>query len=281
MLLNSNRFSSLVMTAVMTLFFVPVASSHDRWLVASHSTVSGEDPSEVALDFSISNQIFHPDIGVGSSDNPKSRIRGKLLVQNPDGSVQPKLTFYDLGRKSSAFATLEQNGTHTMFVQSEPFVFMLYQDQQGERHRMFGTDTSKLPNGASNVTVQKFASNIMTYVSRNKNSAIVPFNQGLELGVKGQHPNDLFSGEAVNLQVLLDGKPAPAGIEVKLVKGGTRYRNNRNEVALTTDQSGLVAYTFKEAGLYLLTANTEVVSKDKHIDAEYSGLFLTLEVLPF
>jgi len=78
---------------------------------------------------------------------------------------------------------------------------------------------------------------------------------------------------------LLDGKPA-ADVEIRVIPGGNRYRDELGEIKATTDAAGKVSITWPEAGMYWLEAE---LTTDKGVSkpasqrrASYSA---TLEVL--
>ncbi|MDX1361283.1 MAG: DUF4198 domain-containing protein, partial [Pseudoalteromonas tetraodonis] len=103
--------------------------------------------------------------------------------------------------------------------------------------------------------------------------------QGLELSGP-THPNDLFVGEQARFQLISDGKPVGEGIEVSILKGDTRYRNERGEIKVTTDKNGMFSTTWKEPGLYLIETSQKVTVNEKDVDASRYVLFTTLEVAP-
>ena len=104
------------------------------------------------------------------------------------------------------------------------------------------------------------------------------FVQGLELKPV-THPNDLFAGEAAEFVFLLDGKPA-ADVEISVIPGGNRYRDELGEMKAKTDKDGKVSITWPEAGMYWmeaeLTTDNGVSKPATERRASYSA---TLEVL--
>ena len=87
---------------------------------------------------------------------------------------------------------------------------------------------------------------------------------------------------AINLtsgDYLLDGKPA-ADVEISVIPGGNRYRDELGEIKAKTDKDGKVSITWPEAGMYWMEAE---LTTDKGVSkpaterrASYSA---TLEVL--
>jgi hypothetical protein len=76
--------------------------------------------------------------------------------------------------------------------------------------------------------------------------------QGIEL-VPVTHPNELAAGEAATFKLLRDGQPA-ADIEVTIARGGTRYRDNPEEITVRTGADGSFTVTWPEPGMYWINA---------------------------
>ena len=102
--------------------------------------------------------------------------------------------------------------------------------------------------------------------------------EGLELAPV-THPNDLYATEAAEFVFTLDGKPA-AGVDVTVIPGGNRYRDELGEITLQTDADGKVEITWPTAGMYWLEAEfdtaEDVTPPVTRRRASYSA---TLEVL--
>jgi 5-hydroxyisourate hydrolase-like protein (transthyretin family) len=80
--------------------------------------------------------------------------------------------------------------------------------------------------------------------------------------------------------LIADGKPA-AGIEVNIVRGGTRHRNRLDNMSTKTGIDGKFTVTWPEAGMYWLEA--ELTDKNTSIpQAKQRRLSYaaTLEVSP-
>jgi uncharacterized GH25 family protein len=132
-----------------------------------------------------------------------------------------------------------------------------------------------------NVEVGESVSRVETFVTNGSpnDTALKTSGEGIEL-VPLSHPNDLFAGEATGFRVLVDGKPA-AGLDVEIIRGGTRYRNAQDEIKVTTDASGEFSVTWPKAGMYWLDASTQ----DDKVSMPQAkqrrlGYVATLEVLP-
>lgn len=110
-------------------------------------------------------------------------------------------------------------------------------------------------------------------------TALKPVGEGIEL-VPVTHPNDLVAGEQAKFKLQIDGKPA-VGLEVEIVRGGTRYRNAQEEIKAKTDANGEFSVAWPEAGMYWL----ETVSEDTNTSLPQAkqrrlSYVATLEVLP-
>src|SRR5690606_12016613 len=140
---------------------------------------------------------------------------------------------------------------------------------------------AEVPEDAKDLEVSESVSRVQTFVTRGAPSETVlePEGLGLEL-VPVTHPNDLYAGEEATFRFQVDGKPA-AGLDVEIVRGGTRYRNAQDEIIATTDANGQFSVTWPEAGMYWLETST---SDDKVSMPQAArrrlGYVATLEVLP-
>lgn len=258
------------------------AQAHARWLVPSHTNLSGQEDHAIALDISISNDIFHADRSYGNATDKVSPGRSKpqLIATAPDGSRSDAIAYVDLLRKSAAGLKLDQSGTYRIGLEQPAALMTFYKDANGERRRVFaGKDSPQIPNGATSLSTTRVLARVETFVSRNQTTKIKPTGKGLELG-SGTHPNDLFTGETIRWQLLQDGKPVAEGTEVTLMRGATRYRNERGDIQLKTDAEGFIEVSLEQAGMYLLEAGISSVSDTPGIDNERASLFLTFEVVP-
>lgn len=69
-----------------------------------------------------------------------------------------------------------------------------------------------------------------------------------------------------------------AGVEVAIVKEGTLYRNQKQELTLTSDKEGKVSFELPSAGRYMLHASFEQPNADTRLaDKTVSEIFLTFE----
>ncbi|MBX2859041.1 MAG: DUF4198 domain-containing protein [Cellvibrionaceae bacterium] len=288
----------------LSLTFSCFTFAHGRWLVPSHTVVSGDQAAFVSLDMSISNDVFHADKpyggvppqtakngGVKSLANPSKAqpfMAGiaqstQLWLSYPDGSQTNDTPIVNLGRKSAAAVKLQQNGTYRFDVKQDPIYYTVYTQEGGKRGRVFGIDeraTANLPQGAKLAYKVKLINWVHAYVTRNETSQThaKANNRGLELIFK-THPNDLFVGEALHFTALFEGKPLQDS-EIKITRGNTRYRNKRQLQTLRTDTKGQAQIIWQQAGMYVLELAAEKQVKGEAYDKLKHALYLSLEVFP-
>ncbi|OUS73895.1 Nikel transport family protein NikM [Pseudoalteromonas sp. A601] len=275
-LLKSAFVGALTFTALASSY----ASAHAQWLVPSHTSLSGDKAHYVMIDASISNEIFAPDKAYRPKEKGAEYDDNLIMAIGPDGKpVSDQIRAYFLQRKNSAAVKLASEGTYHIALKREPRLMTFYKNAAGERRRVFGPKTSKdIPADAKDVRTTKAFSTVDTFVSRNGTSKPALLGSGLEISGP-THPNDLFVGEEARFQLLKDGKAA-ANVELLILKGDTRYRNERNEVKVTTDKDGFFTNTWQHPGLYLIEASMSEDSKEKGIDSIRYSLSTTLDVAP-
>jgi uncharacterized GH25 family protein len=249
------------------------ALAHKAWLLPSQTVVAGEDPV-ITVDAAVSNDLFY-------FNHVPLRLEN-LRITAPDGSaVQP--TNPATGKYRSVFdVALDQQGTYRIAVANDYATASWQEDGKPKRWR--GTPAAfanEVPQGAPGLKVGQSLSRVETFVTNGapNEAALQPSGKGLEL-VPITHPNDLFAGEEAEFRLQLDGKPA-AGLDVEIVRGGTRYRNAQDEIKATTDANGEFAVTWPEPGMYWLETSAE----DDQVtvpgaEKRRLGYVATLEVLP-
>lgn len=99
--------------------------------------------------------------------------------------------------------------------------------------------------------------------------AKLPALDMLKLAIVPQRdPLSVDVGDELDVQVLVDGKPAA---DIELIAD---YVNNPDEVAATTDKQGKAKITVRNHGLNVIAASTTVPSTDP--DARVRGMFSSL-----
>lgn len=249
-----------------------VSFAHKAWLLPS-ATVLAPD-QWITVDAAVSNDLFY-------FNHVPLRLDA-LTVIAPDGAkldAQNKST----GKYRSTFDVhLAQSGTYKLAVLNQG-VFATY-EQGGAEKRWRGTAerlATEIPKDAKNVQVTQSIGRIETFVTAGEptQKTLQPANVGLELAPV-THPNDLYAGEPASFRLLLDGKPA-ADIEVVIVPGGTRYRDQQDEMAFKTNAQGEISVTWPEPGMYWM----EVTHQDEKTSIPQAkqrrtSYVATFEVLP-
>jgi len=266
------------------------AQAHRAWMLPSATVLSGEDPW-VTVDAAVSNDLFYFEHfsmrieGIGDiSMQPagqRARPAPKLHVFAPDGSdVKPQNGA--IGRYRSTFDLhLTQKGTYKLAIANSGLFASWKEGQENKRWMGKAEDFAKqVPANAAELKVAQNSSRMEVFVTSGNPTTTVlkPTGVGLELAPI-THPNDLFAGEAAEFTLLLDGKPA-AGVEVSVIPGGNRYRDELGEINTTSDANGKISITWPNAGMYWLEAKLSskegVSAPATERRASYSA---TLEVL--
>jgi uncharacterized GH25 family protein len=271
------------------------ASAHRAWMMPSATVLSGDD-AWVTVDAAVSNDLFYFEHfplriqGIGNVDNtpaggpPGMRPRPAAVLQliAPDGSAA-KAENGSIGRYRSTFdLQLKQKGTYKLAIANSG-LFASYKEN-GETRRWMGKaeDFAKeVPANAQDLKVTQNSSRMEVFVTSGNptDTVLKPTGKGLELAPV-THPNDLFAGETAEFQMLLDGKPAK-GVEVSVIPGGNRYRDDLGEIKAKSDADGKITITWPNPGMYWLeaeySAKEGAVKPATEVRASYS---VTLEVLP-
>ncbi|MCJ8293154.1 MAG: DUF4198 domain-containing protein [Colwellia sp.] len=272
-------------TLTLALLLPLKAIAHERFILPSHTILSGDKRQSVSFIASISNEIFHGDRPLG--DNGKGVSVPELaplfkqlkpVVIGPDGARRD-MSWQAFSRFSVADAHFKVAGTYRIALVQPNVPMTTFTKVDGSKGRFFGNQ-GEVPAGASNIVKRTTASRVETYVSFNQpnNRALQSTGEGLELAGK-THPNDLFVDEVLSFQLMFEGKQLKQATKVKVVQGATRHRNQRDEQVIKTDDQGMFSLTIAEAGFYLLSANIDVKGKlGSNIDIHHYGLYATLEV---
>lgn len=286
--------STLALAAALCL--LPLSAiAHKQWMVPSATVVAGND-AWVTVDAAVSNQLYYPDHMPMRLDN--------VAITAPDGSVlapQNPAT----GKYRSVFdVPLAQEGTYRIANVNggvsarwdtpesaaaakngkAPPAGGMGGGPGGARGGFLRNATpedlaTRIPKNALNVQVTEAIGRVETFVTHGAPSNVAAIGKGLELAPV-THPNDLFAGEEASFKLLVDGKPA-AGLEVEIIRGGTRYRNAQDELKVTTAADGSFKVTWPEAGMYWLeTSTTDAKTSVPQAKQRRLMYVATLEVLP-
>ena len=262
-----------------------LGNAHGRYVLPSHTLVSGDKPQEISLTASITNDLFHPDKPLGNRAG--GQVGGFLqqlfdVLQNgvvdPAGKVTP-MTWRAYQRFSASDLTVDQSGTYRVQLVQPETPMLTFKNAKGERDRRFGAN-AQVPAGATQVTRRTIASSVVAYISHNETSDLPVTGKGLELS-GGTHPNDLFAGEDASFVLTFNGKPLTAKAKVLFVQGGTRYRNQRDAIELETSSQGEFTLPLSQAGMHWLEVEySRPGDNNSGVDIHHNTLYLTLEVFP-
>jgi uncharacterized GH25 family protein len=237
------RFKTAAAIALIAAFAAPMAAqAHRQWILPSSTVLSGAD-GWVGVDGGISNGVFIADHAAMRLDNVK--------VTAPDGS-DVATEHAQQGQYRSTFDVhLTQPGTYRIANASSGVNATWTLNGTPGRYRGAAEGlAAAIPAGATDVVSAPSSSRLETYVTLGNTSTDIfkPTGVGIELAPI-THPNDLVAGEAASFQLLRNGQPL-ADADVTVARGGTRYRDNPEELTVKTDADGKFSVTWPEAGLY-------------------------------
>ncbi len=262
----------LALVAALAALALPLsAQAHRAWLAPTSTVLSGTD-AWVGFDAGMSNGVFIADHAAMSLDG--------LIVTAPDGSTVAPENLHRARYRSSFDVHLTQPGTYRVANVMGGVLVAWTVDGTTRRWRGAEADiAANVPAGATDVSITRSDSRVETFVTLGApdTGALAPTGKGIELAPV-THPNDLVVGEAATFRLLLDGQPA-AGLNVTIARGGTRYRDNPEEITVATGPDGAFTVTWPEPGMYWINAAIRTPAADgQHAaSAQYNGV---VEVLP-
>lgn len=266
---------SVLALAAAAALFSSTAFAHKAWLLPSQTVIAGENPV-ITVDAAVSNDLFY-------FNHVPLRTDG-LVITAPDGS-QVQAKNLATGKFRSVFdVELAQQGTYRITSNSGGLT-VTWKGADGKPARLRGAKpkdiATKVPKDASDLQVSESIGRVETFVTNGapNETALQTTGKGLEL-VPVTHPNDLFAGEQARFRLLVDGAPA-SGLDIEIVRGGTRYRNAQEEIKATSGADGEFTVTWPDAGMYWLetTAQDQKTSVPQATQRRLSYV-ATFEVLP-
>lgn len=301
-MINQNTLPALVCLVSIAILTVSLpAMGHGRWIVPSHTVLSGEDSEAITFDASISNDVFFPDYAFGGPmnieihDDLPEPLRKKLIAEKtwnenvrciltlPDGFTKIPLPLINLTRKTVTQTTLSKEGTYKVQLIPPSVNFADFKDGQGNGSRRFGSMPGKrelLPKEATNIKWVTHISLVQTYITKGNVSitALEIEKKGLDLKWRS-HPSDLIHNEVAEFTLVFEGSPL-ADASVSLTPAGTRHRNSRNTLNLQSSPEGSLSVNWPDPGYYLLECTYEVPDSEIQDHFFQYNLFVTLEVFP-
>jgi len=223
----------------------PVAA-HRQWMLPSATTLSGPD-GWVTVDAAISTDPFVPD------HNP-IKLDG-IAVTAPDGSVGA-IENGSSGKFRSTFDVhLSRPGTWKIAGGMRAVMASWTADGQPKRWRGAADEFAKaVPADAADLKVSEMQSRNELFVTLGApdTGVLKAAGKGLEFAPV-THPDDLVADEPATFGFLIDGQPA-AGVQVTLIPGGRRFRDQANEMSFATDAQGRIGVKWPAPGVYWLQA---------------------------
>jgi uncharacterized GH25 family protein len=263
--------SIALIAALATLALPMSAQAHRAWLAPTSTVLSGSD-AWVGFDAGMSNGVFIP-------DHAAMNLAG-LVITAPDGSTAEPENMVRARYRSSFDLHLTQAGTWRVANVSDG-VTVSYK-QGGEQKRWRGAEAdmaANIPADATEVVATRSNSRTETFVTLGEPSttALAPTGKGIEL-VPITHPNDVVAGEPATFKLVRDGQPA-VDLDVTIARGGTRYRDNPEEITVKTGADGAFTVTWPEPGMYWMNASVRTPASGDEMasTAQYNGV---VEVLP-
>ena len=262
---------SLIAATVAATLMIGAAHAHRAWILPSATVVSG-DNVWVTFDAAASNNLFFP-------DHRPMQISA-ISITAPDGSaVQPQNAVS--GQYRTTFdVKLDQKGTYRI-AQANSGLNASYKEGT-ETKRWRGTMAEYVAQGIDKkpgVELTLSSRRVETFVTNGAPTEIKATGKGLEM-VPVTHPNDLYSGEEITFKLTDNGKPA-ANVEVTVIAGGDRYREEAGEAVVKSGADGTVKLTLENAGRYWLEAEARgTASMEGKPVNSMSTYVAVLEVLP-
>lgn len=248
------------------------AQAHKAWLLPSATVLS--DRSWVTFDAAVSNDLFY-------FNHVPLRLDG-LVITAPDGSRAMPAESHTMKYRNVFDLDIAKSGTYRIAVVNDG-LSASYVNAAGEKKRWRGTAqamTSEIPKDATSIEVSQASGRIETFVTSGKptTTALAPTGVGLEM-IPETHPNDLFAGETASFRFTMDGKPA-GNLNLEIIPGGSRYRDQQNEMRVKTDADGSVKITWPAAGMYWLEASIDNAPATVEAASKRRAMYVaTLEVL--
>ncbi len=260
-----------ILAALATLALPMSAQAHRAWLAPTATVLSGTE-AWVGFDAGMSNGVF-------IADHAAMNLAG-LTITAPDGSTLAPENMHRARYRATFDAHLTQPGTYRV-ANVMGGVIVSYK-QGGEQKRWRGAEAdmaANIPADATEVVATRSNSRTETFVTLGEptTTTLAPTGKGIEL-VPVTHPNDVVAGEPATFKLVRDGQPA-ADLDVTIARGGTRYRDNPEEITVKTGPDGAFTVTWPEPGMYCMNASVRTAANGDQMasTAQYNGV---VEVLP-
>lgn len=262
----TNLKCGAALALVLGLMAPAAAMAHSQWLLPSATQVEAstnpQRPTYVTVDAASSNGLFY-------ADHNAMRLTG-LVITAPDGTAVEAENVASGKLRSTFDVKLALPGTYRVAVVNEG-VNATYK-VGGEEKRFRGTEAAfakDVPADAVDLKVSRSMGRVETFITSGAPSEIKPIGKGLEI-LPLQPTTDLVVGEAAKFRVLVDGAPA-AGLKIKIVPGGVRFRGALEDQIVTTEANGEVSVNWTFGGAYWLNTSYPPRPEDDDDDAPQGG----------
>ncbi len=250
----------------------PIAAhAHKAWLLPSATVISKDQ--WITVDAAVSNDLFYFNHVPMRTEN--------LSITAPDGSVVAAVNTHTGQYRSVFDLQAVQNGTYRIAIVNNGLFANWEEGGQPKRWRGTAEAFAKeVPADAAKLQVTQAANRMETFVTAGAPDtvALKPSGVGLEL-LPVTHPNDLYTGETATFKFHIDGAPA-ADLAVTIIAGGSRYRDQPEEMQLKTNAEGALEIQWPHAGMYWLSASIQDnKATTQPAKARRAGYVATLEVL--
>lgn len=266
-----NPVKAFAGAASLALALIPGVSDAARAWILPSQTIVARNGGFVTFDAAMADDLF--------SFNQGAMPLDQLAVTTPDGAPIEAQNPAKGKTRSSFDLEVRTPGTYRIAIAGDNV--MARWEEDGKPKRWRGTPAemaASIPTNAAKLEVEQMQRRVETFVTVGAPTDLKTSGTGLELQAL-RHPNDLYAGEAARFKFLLDGKPVK-DLEVEIIAGGTRYRDQPDPLVLKTDKDGIVTVTWPSAGLYWVDAEVAdenaTVPKVRKRRASYNA---TLEVL--
>ncbi len=222
------------------LMFAGAAQAHTPYLLPLSFDVTPD--ALVVVDAGYAEKFFLSEVNFGDT---------RFVITTPDGSVLPFGDVHQFKSRTVAEQKLPgAKGTYRLSTGVRLGAIFRSWEQDGKVE--VSRDGSKTPPpGVKLLSHYQSYSISEAYVTAGApdKRALAPTKQGLEI-VPVTHPNDLFTGEKFEFNVLFDGKPL-AGQTVDIYRSPMDLGSEHTSESAKTDAQGRVAYALTKPGIYL------------------------------
>lgn len=275
--MKKTNWLGVAAVSLASVFAAAQVQAHSLWMLPSEFSLSTDETTWVTVDATASNTVFAVDKPLGLD---------KVSIYNPDGKKHRMGPYFKGHRRSVFDFEVASEGTYKVeFRPDQRYMTLFEMGEKNERKRIFGNKQEvNVPKGAKKVRTVAMQSIAEFYVTQKGPSGEVlkTTGKGFELHAL-THPSDIVEQEESLFKFTYNGKPV-ANTKVDITAHGTAWRSAREEMELTTDKNGVVAFTPTKVGPHLLiiSMRQDIDKKDaRSVLADSMGVnyHLTFEVL--